>query len=95
MTVLSYSWARNLVTGTMVSVALHAKRGMIAGCVAATRELKAYMADALSSVVIKNPLVDLEAWIDDLNIQAEHEDETVLESITEKATKDLPKKHAR
>ena len=34
-------------------------------------------------------MVDLEAWIDDLNIQAEHESQEVAESVTVAAAVDL------
>ena len=89
LTVLSYAWPRHLCTGRLLSNALHAKRGMIAGCAAATRELKAYMKDAMVEVVCRNPNVDIEAWIDDINAQAMHEDEDVCESLVTAAAKDL------
>ena len=42
--------------------------GMVAGCVSATRELKAYLRDVLAGVVIRIPAVDLDSWIDDATV---------------------------
>ena len=49
------------------------------------------MKDALMEVVVRNPCVTIEAWIDDLNAQAEHEDEHICESLVTTAALELQK----
>ena len=63
--------------------------GMVAGCVSATRELKAYMKDALMQMVVTNPAIETEAWIDDITLEAENDDAVVVEATRCKATRDL------
>ena len=50
--------------GPVTGAAVVAWRGMVAGCVAATRELKAYLKPALTEVVARNPAVSLDTWVD-------------------------------
>ena len=47
LTILSYSWERQLVGGNITTSGIVAWRGMIAGCVSATRELKCYLKTTL------------------------------------------------
>ena len=49
VTVLSYGWHRHLVHGSIIADGITAWRGVVAGCVAATRELKLCVRGALSN----------------------------------------------
>ena len=59
-TVLSYGWKRHIVIGACISMPIQAWRGMVVGCIAATRELKAYLKDALLEVTLRHPRVYLD-----------------------------------
>ena len=89
MPVMPYSWDRHLQAGKMLSAKLTALRGMIAGCVAATRELKVYMLDAMTNLVIRHPAVEFETWVDDLTVQAYNEDEAVVAITVTAAAEDM------
>ena len=62
---------------------------MIAGCVAATRELKAYLRSTLSGVIIRNPAINLDSWIDDITIECQSKSEQHVKRVTNKAVQDL------
>ena len=51
-------------------------------------ELKVYMCDTMGSIVIKNPSADFDAWIDDITIEAEADNDDELVFILSKATTD-------
>ena len=95
LTLVSYGWMRFLTTGRTVAAGIQACQGMIAGCVAATRELKAYMKDAITNVIIRNPEADIEAWIDDLTIEAANSDGDTVATIAKKGSSRSQKINAR
>ena len=73
LAVLSYSWSRHLIYGEVLAAGVVAWRGMVAGCVAATRELKLYLYDALTGVVIRNPSAEIDSWVDDIATEVHDE----------------------
>ena len=89
LTIQSYGWSRNLIEESIIACGIYANRGMVAGCIAATRELKAYMSRTLGQIVIRNPRVEIDSWVDDLTIEAEDDDEKRLRATVAKAVADL------
>ena len=75
--------------GEVIACGIRANRGMIAGCVAATRELKAYLRSTLSGVIIRNPAINLDSWIDDITIESQSKSEQHVKRVANKAVQDL------
>ena len=75
--------------GQCITAGIIAWRGMVAGCVSATRELKAYMKDMLNDMIINNPAVQIDAWIDDVTLETNNSSKEVVEANITKATKEL------
>ena len=73
----------------IITAGIVAGRGMIAGCVSATRELKCYLKTTLQGVIIRNPAIELDSWVDDLNLEGHGSNLDVLESVAKTAALDL------
>eukprot|EP00973_Karenia_brevis_P057946 8066771-Karenia_brevis.AAC.1 len=67
---MSYTWRRHVTYNGMTHVGVKPNRGIVAGCASATTELKTYMYSVLSGVIYRHPEVNVEAYIDDLTIEA-------------------------
>ena len=67
--------------GSIIADGITAWRGMVAGCVAATRELKLYLHDTLSGIIIRNPRAELDSWVDDLTVEVQEETREKAENL--------------
>ena len=84
LTVASYSWTRHVKQGPLIHAGVFAHRGIIAGCATATSELKAYMFTTLSNVRCRHPEANVEAYIDDLPVEAHcDKDDGLVEILTD------------
>ena len=87
-TLISYGWKRHLVLGAVLAAGLEAWKGIIAGCVAATMQLKGYMVDTLSMIVYRNPATQVDTWVDDITLESHADDDHELEIVVTKVTLD-------
>eukprot|EP00973_Karenia_brevis_P055386 7700889-Karenia_brevis.AAC.1 len=70
VTMRSYAWGRRITLGGLIALPSFARRGIIAGCAAATSELKAYMSRRLSSLVCAHPRVSMSVYIADITLDS-------------------------
>ena len=53
------------------------------------KELKAYLRSTLSGVIIRNPAITLDSWIDDITIECQGKDEKHVKTVTNTSVQDL------
>jgi len=70
LTIRSYRWARHVTHGGLLHTGVLPTKGIVAGCAAATTELKLYMFKVVSGVVYRHPRANLEIFIDDITAES-------------------------
>ena len=89
LTINSYRLTRHITHHRLLHKGAKTTRGIVAGCAAATIELKAYMYTALSGVIFRTPDANLEVYIDDLTVEAQAMNEDQLVEVLGNTAIDL------
>ena len=78
MSILPYRCGRTLCTGKLCALPIFPTQGLGVGSHFANVELALYMACNLRMIMASHPQVSIDAFVDDISIQASHRDPAVL-----------------
>ena len=89
ITIQSYRWNWRITHNGLLHEGVQATKGIIAGCAAATTELKLYMFTGLTKNVQRNPKANLEVYIDDITVEAHEKNMHDLVTVLGEAANDI------
>ena len=85
ITLQSYRWQRRLTLSGHLAEGLWPTTGIVAGCAAATTELKLYMMSAVVTCVARHPQVKFSVFVDDIGLDGQGRKGDVIENLVNAA----------